>query len=722
MPPKPVKLRAIPSAPTSDLFLPIGATGTQFFKGIDNINDADEYVSDLKGRRGLETWNKMRRGDSQVILALLALQLPILSADWEVVAPGSEKTNDPPTPLEEEATEFIQSMMMKSHTFNFKKMLREALSVFWSGYYAFEQIFGFDEEDRIIVERLDPRIPSSIQEWDKDEKGNLAAIRQRIQAGEDSRDVWIPMKKLVYFVFAQEGGDFRGTSVLRSAYKSWFFKDRFYRIQAIQCERWGVGIPKVKLPQIPNEAAKQKAITAVKNLRSHEQGFLVEPFGFDINMMDTGASKQINMQEPINHHDAAILKSVVAQFLELGMTETGSRSLGETLENLFLMSLQGPAEQMAETLNSQMIAPLTQMNYGNAVRSPRLQVSGIQPDDFERIGRAIQSLGSSNLVRRDDPLENHIRELLKFPSIDLDTRSPEPPPNPFSQFSNTGKRRMANQDMAYASPGTEAPSSLYFSRSLRPTEEHVNLREINGRLDDSREVIVRATRRIREEVVDSLLVQIKDAIDSGDPRKVSKIDIHQDLLDSLADETTDELLNLYEFGRRQVAGEMDRQTQVKRSLEEKKKIYNPKNAKKYFQAQADQMAEVATDKIVDAARSESTRAIRTESVSIATIADELRSFSENTIRKSAGFVVNEAFSFGRLEEANNRKEEIAFAEYSAILDGNTCVPCGQADGQQFDVGSPEYVEMSPPLKDCEGGNQCRCIWVYVSQEEQPAEA
>lgn len=59
---------------------------------------------------------------------------------------------------------------------------------------------------------------------------------------------------------------------------------------------------------------------------------------------------------------------------------------------------------------------------------------------------------------------------------------------------------------------------------------------------------------------------------------------------------------------------------------------------------------------------------------------------------------------------------IAFAQWSAILDDAVCDFCGERDGQIISVDSPEYDSCQPPAH----GN-CRCIYVYITSEERTGE-
>lgn len=96
------------------------------------------------------------------------------------------------------------------------------------------------------------------------------------------------------------------------------------------------------------------------------------------------------------------------------------------------------------------------------------------------------------------------------------------------------------------------------------------------------------------------------------------------------------------------------------------------------------------------------------------VLDKLRSAlldeSEKFIDQISGSTVNAAISQGRDDEIKDQADKIEYTEYSAILDANTCSPCGDADGQQ----EADPLDLpAAPNPDCEGGDRCRCIHVAV---------
>lgn len=88
--------------------------------------------------------------------------------------------------------------------------------------------------------------------------------------------------------------------------------------------------------------------------------------------------------------------------------------------------------------------------------------------------------------------------------------------------------------------------------------------------------------------------------------------------------------------------------------------------------------------------------------------------SEKVFELFASQAGNVAINEGRYAELLERKDEIQYYIYSAILDNATCGPCEDADGQE----STNIDDLpDAPLQDCEGMAACRCAIVGVGKEE-----
>ncbi|KKK76723.1 hypothetical protein LCGC14_2860750, partial [marine sediment metagenome] len=99
---------------------------------------------------------------------------------------------------------------------------------------------------------------------------------------------------------------------------------------------------------------------------------------------------------------------------------------------------------------------------------------------------------------------------------------------------------------------------------------------------------------------------------------------------------------------------------------------------------------------------------------IRTVVAELNEQSDKWIDGAASKGVNEAFADGRAAGYEAYSDEIGEVQYSALLDMNTCGNCAAADGA---TGKTPADIPAVPLPDCDGGDKCRCVHVFVFADE-----
>lgn len=278
----------------------VGSPGTVFFHG---FISSGEYVPELTGRRALDTYDRMRRSDPVIAALLRALKLPILGATYSIVPPsGSE--ND------QTVAAFVRWNLFEGMSMSWQEHVRQLLTHLDFGFYVAEKVWevrrdveiettaapigGEDGEEtrlpekRVVVSRrpmfvlrkLAPRLQRTIERWDLARDGGLRKVVQRIYGGEATGTADLPVEKLLVFTNDKEGADFTGKAILRPAYKPWFLKDQTERIHAIAIDRYGVGIPVMKLEgQANNDENKRKATETLEALRANEKGWVIEVEG-----------------------------------------------------------------------------------------------------------------------------------------------------------------------------------------------------------------------------------------------------------------------------------------------------------------------------------------------------------------------------------------------------------------------------------------------------------
>jgi len=396
--------------------LPAGLPGTPIFHGF--LEDFGEYNPQLEGLTAIRTYEKMRRSDAQVAATLLACELPIRAANWDVLPATSN-------PLDQEIAQFVKNNLfggleyvspggVKS-TQCWDDVLRNALLMLAFGAAAHEDIYAVDG-DRVRLARLSPRLPITFYRWITDVDGEtLVALNQYGYRNSNFESVEIPVDRLTVFTFNQEGANFFGRSMLRPAYMHWYIKHQLYRIDAIAGERNGLGVPTIE--QGPN-ASKEDRLAAqawVTQLAAHEKTGLALPAGWKFTLQ--GVQGQVrDLFNSIEHHNVEISRTALAFFMNLGQGHSsGNRALGQELTDFFFLAVQATADQIARTISATSVRRLVDYNWDGVERYPTLTVSNLRSRNLDQTLTALSQLAQANVVAPYPELAQHIARELGLP-------------------------------------------------------------------------------------------------------------------------------------------------------------------------------------------------------------------------------------------------------------------------------------------------------------------
>ena len=393
-----------------------GATGTPILGGY--LRDAGEYNPDLSGLAAFSTYEKMRRSDAQVAATLLGTKLPIRAAEWTIAAPLN------PSPIEREATEFVRMELQEN--IDLGAVIENALLMLDFGCAAHEDCWQLDGS-RVRLAKVAPRLPLTFNRWltgpgNPGDAGydpnlgpeDLRAIEQVGWSAERYVTVQVPAHKLALFTFQQEGSNFAGRSLLRPMYQHWFLKSGLYKVDAISCERNGMGVPAVTMGKEPTAADRTTAKRWVEQLTAHEKTGLLLPPDWKFELVGVTGTLR-DPKESIAHHNSMISMAGLAQFMLLGQTPSGNRALGDTMSDFFYMGLQATAHHIADVINWTTIARLVDFNFLGVKRYPYLVPQHILALKFETLVDALEKLTRSGLITPDDSLEPWLRKQIGLP-------------------------------------------------------------------------------------------------------------------------------------------------------------------------------------------------------------------------------------------------------------------------------------------------------------------
>lgn len=401
----------------------LGDSGTRMLHGI----ITEEYIPQLQGIQGIKIFDEMRKSDGTVRAALVACALPVMRAEWFIKPAGD-------TPEAEAQKDFIEKALFEWLDISFDEFLRQALLMLDFGVMPFEKVYGvrkeaakdaipakdgaegkpaIPEKEWITLTKLAPRLPKSILQWElEDRTFGIQQIRQ------DGILAQIPGSKMVIFINQREGDNWWGTSLCRAAYKHWYYKNNFYKIDAIAYERHGVGVPYAMMPPGYTTSDEAKAANTLQNLRANEKAYAIIPDGYDIGFLDMSGGTLRDPQTSIEHHNKEILQSVLAQFLELGATKaaSGSRALSTDHSDLFLKSVEAVANNLAATINRQLIPELIDFNFSGTTEYPVIDFAGIVKVDPQAFGTAFAALVTAGAITPTDDDQQYVRGIMGLPA------------------------------------------------------------------------------------------------------------------------------------------------------------------------------------------------------------------------------------------------------------------------------------------------------------------
>jgi hypothetical protein len=368
------------SAPTREIGAEAQASGTT--QGWSAFVDEAEYVPELMWPASVQTYHR-QRNDSQVEALHSGTTQPVREFRWSI------DTNGAPAALCERASEDL-GLPLRGHEddhiprarlqgVNFDEFLTDVLLAPVYGHFYFE-IVGRTNPARTEwhVERLAPRHPRTIADFQTTPAGQLLAIRQNIAGagGWLRQPEPIPASALVPFVWRREAGSWVGRSLLRSIYREWLVKDRTIRVAAINLERAG-GMPVVEGPQGASDAQLGELAKLARQFKVAEGGGGAIPFGSKLHLVGGNTPDAINLLE---YCDQAMARVWALMLIQLGTTATGSRALGGEFATFAARAHRAMAGWVVSQANS-LLERYTEWNLGpGATHAPRLYFEQSKPD------------------------------------------------------------------------------------------------------------------------------------------------------------------------------------------------------------------------------------------------------------------------------------------------------------------------------------------------------
>lgn len=408
---------------------------------------ADEFQQELKGKRGLKKYREMRDNDATIGAVMYATEQVLRDVPRKII-PADES---------EEAkakAEWLETVFEDmEHTLD--DHISEALSSLTFGFSIFEVVYkirgGPDFKDKKRYSKYDDgnygirkiasRAQWTIDRFDVDETtGDIKGIWQE-NSYNGIGENYIPKSKIMHYRTTTVNNDPSGRSILRNAYKSYTFLTNLQTIEAIAAERELHGLPIVRLPSDylaedatdDQKAIRELAERVARDVKFNEQGSIVFPSDtypdedgkpstvrmVDIELIASQGTRNIDIDPIVRRYQHDIARSVMAEFMMLGSSSTGSYALSKSKTDLFLRSMESYINAIYDVINMQLVKPLWELNGFDIKTMPKVIAGDVAPHELKELGAYVRNLNGAQIdITNQIPIINALLEAADLPELD----------------------------------------------------------------------------------------------------------------------------------------------------------------------------------------------------------------------------------------------------------------------------------------------------------------
>ena len=386
----------------------IGKTGLKWSYGY----IYDEFLSQLRGTMGVKQYTEMANNDSILGACLFAIKQILREARWSI-----KKADDSPQAAED--AKFLESNM-HGMKYSWPELIHEILSMIEYGWSWFEIVYKRDENGKIVWKKIAIRSQKSLARWEMAENGTILGMWQR--PAPDYRSLYIPINKSLLFRTCLNSDNPEGYSVLRPAYRAWYFKKNIEEVEGIGVERDLAGLPVVTPPELfdmnadddKTKAAISYAKKLIANIRRDEQDGVFLPPGWKLELLSSPGKRQFDTTEIINRYNKEMAVTVLAQFIMLGMERTGSYALAGEQTDMFYLCLEGWMHSIQSIFNRYGVPKLFALNGVNDRPLPFIVHSNIRKYKLKDLSTYVSTLSKEGLLDITDEIKDFLKNYARL--------------------------------------------------------------------------------------------------------------------------------------------------------------------------------------------------------------------------------------------------------------------------------------------------------------------
>lgn len=402
----------------------------------------EEFLSELRGLKGVHAYSEMADNDATVGAIIFAIEMLMRNCEFHV-EPNGDSAKD------KEAAEFIESCMNDMER-TWADTLSEILSFLTYGWSWHEIVYkrrvgktsspitNSKYADGLIGWRKLPiRAQDTLYGWEyKDGTDDLIGMTQ--QPPPDYERVTIPIEKSLHFRTRSRKDNPEGRSILRTAYRAYYFKKRLEEIEGYGMERDLAGFPVLYAPESLDiwaddqeaQATLARAEMIVSSIRRDAREGLVIPGGengWKLELLASNSKRQFDTNAIIDRYDKRIATSVLADFVMLGQQQVGSFALADSKTHIFALAIGTYLDVICEVFNNQAIPRLIDLNgehFKGITDYPKMVHGDIEDKDLTQFATFIKEMVGTGVIVPDEALEEEVRRVGGLPEK-VETAAPK---------------------------------------------------------------------------------------------------------------------------------------------------------------------------------------------------------------------------------------------------------------------------------------------------------
>lgn len=472
--------------------LELGVTGLKRAAGYVD----EEFLPQLRGRKGVQVYREM--GDNSPIVGSLLFSITQLIAniDWNVNPAGKTRDHNNAAKLVETSQDDMEHP--------WKEMIAE---ITWGMLQ-----YGWDWREPVFKKSVGPwqrdpatkskytdglmrwrKIPVRAQEtllrWAWDDNAELLGMVQL--APPDYRTRYLPLSRSLLFRYGTHKDNPEGRSLLRNAYRPWFYLKRLEEFEAVGVERDLAGLPMVYLPQsyltakpgTPQYKMAQSLTRLVRGMRRNENEGVLFPRDidddtkqnrFEFELLGSGGQRQFTTDEIIQRYEARILMTCLADFIMVGHTETGTYNMHVDKTGIFRTALNGIAESIADVFNRHAIPELFRRNGWKPAELPTIQPSNVDAADLTQLSQFLTATAGVGVDWQPDAdINRWLRQQAGMPELAADDDQRQRRAQRYAEAARLAQ--IQTEQLAARSQLAQALAAEKMTAAGEPTPEHAQL-------------------------------------------------------------------------------------------------------------------------------------------------------------------------------------------------------------------------------------------------------